>query len=103
MILFISPFRNDESEGWNIVKELGSDWTSYVLFAGPVYIIFLVYVFAAKIDDSRKKLIAPLFALSIMFPIVLLDYKYKLVISLVSATLIILIGWLYPSRKEDQT
>jgi|SRR5262245_4043440 len=83
-----------------VVGEPESDWTIFYLVGlglVSIFVIILAYIFLFKIDERRKKLIGPLLPVACIF---LLEYQNIWMISMAAITLIILTGWLYPTRKR---
>jgi hypothetical protein len=73
-----------------------------ILYLMVFGMIFLGFIFIFKIRSRRIQLISWLM-LFVYFVGTQFPFKYSTPTTLATMALIILIGWLYPSRKEKQT
>jgi len=103
--IMLFMYINTQNEIDKVAKAFGgtpeSDGLKFYLFAGIGFLIFMMFIFTFKVDDRRQKLIAPFMIIICISSLCLPDFQYRFTITGVALTLIILTGWLYPSRKKD--
>jgi hypothetical protein len=72
----------------------------------PIYlmyilVIFVGFVYLFKVNPSRQTLVMEFMVVALAFCLIV-PFKFSGIITLAAIALIVLIGWLYPSRKGEQ-
>ena len=72
-----------------------------------LYLMLLMATSAAvillfRIQESRRKVVGMLVVIAAIFPVLLMRFQWRWIVSAAAVMLIVLIGWLYPSKRADR-
>jgi hypothetical protein len=104
---FSSNYLFYQSTGMRLAREMvgggpESGWSNLAQYPKVGLAIILIFILLFKVDDKRKKWVVPLSLVCCLTPLFMRGYENIMIIAFACLTIIIMIGWLYPSRREDQ-